>query len=402
MLVPSKHTFKVHPVSSTERFWLEEAAKPDFNVQDAKVRLRRVLPRDFFPEQIDGRLYAGGRITPVGLWHLNPEHPRLTAIDKTIRAIKEDIEAERSPRVVAAQAIAQKTRLPIMEVARAFHSLGEIGHYFHTAKGSAAGGPDSYDQIDLTDQNSYDNYLHYEDLEDLLERFYLWRGQHLYGRDRTLPATTKQTLESALSSKPDSPAPKTKVDRMLTKIMEHPLIAILVVIGIIIIAFGNVVDGAKKVLSLAPGNSKAASSKESTDSPVSPAKSAQDITDCIDQQIAKLKGAQPFTQAGGVKCEGAGPSAKGNSRSAQVLYTAPPGFQIVVPVVVQETSNIDGTKGSIEYFGENGVNKVSVPISCRSEDKPFGAGASEQVVLQGTIERIVLPEDLVSTRAQCK
>jgi len=67
---------------------------------------------------------------------------------------------------------------------------------------------------------------------------------------------------------------------------------------------------------------------------------------------------------------------------------------------VHETSNIAGSPGTVEYPEDNGETKrASVAIFCRSENKPFGAGASAQVVLQGSIERIVTSTDMEAVKA---
>lgn len=392
-------------MSPAERCWLEEAAKPDFQVQTAKVRLRKVLPRDFYPEQLDGRLYSSGHITPVGLWHLNSQHPRLTTLDKVIRAIKEQIDNERYPRVVSAGDIAQKAGLTSEAAGEAFYALGQIGHYFHTAKGSAVSGGRSYDQIELTDQNSYDNYLHYDGMDDLLERFYLWRGQNLYGPNRAISAPVAAANGATSSGVPTASETRTRVDRMLTAIKNNRIIAIIIVIGVAIVGLGNVVDGAKKLFPFAPevSGSPPEGGEQPSHDVHTPVQQALAHKECVDRELANLKARQNFSQPGGVSCEGAGPSTRGVKRSTDVVYAAPPGFQIAVPVVPRETSNIDGAIGPVDYDEEGGVvTKVSIPISCRSEDKPFGSGASEQIVLEGTIERIVSSADMEAIKARCE
>ncbi len=49
-----EYTFKKHPVSDVENFWLEEVAKAkNFDPKVLKVQLRDKLPRDFDPNSMD-------------------------------------------------------------------------------------------------------------------------------------------------------------------------------------------------------------------------------------------------------------------------------------------------------------------------------------------------------------
>lgn len=395
-----RHTFKDHVISSSERRWLDEASKPRFDARQAKVRLRGELPRDFFPEQLSERLYSGNEITPLGRWYLNPHDPLLSGMDQVIRAIKRRIEQDKNPRIITAADIASETGLTTDAAGRAFYAMSLLGHFFHTAKGPAVHGmAHAYDQIELTDQSSFDNYLYYEGLEDLLERFYRGgRGRALYGPHAALaPSAPKQA--TAPGSATDDAA-KTRVDRILDRLRNHPVVAVAIVIGIIVIGLSQFVDALKAL-------NPFTTSKAETSSTPSPAQAASASAEarrdaCVDRLVSEFKATQPFAQNGGVSCAGAGPSTRGERNSAIVTYTAPPGFQIVGAAHVQERSNIDGGYGDIAYHEENGlVSQLSTPIHCKSENKMFGAGGSEQITLVGQIERIVQPEDTERFNTQC-
>jgi hypothetical protein len=328
-----RYTFKDHLLSPSERRWLEETSKPHFDARQAKVRLRDELPRDFFPEQLSARLYSGNEITPLGRWYLNPHDPLLSGMDQAIRAIKRHIEQGRNPRIITAADIATETGLTADAAGHAFYAMSQLGHFFHTAKGPAVHGTaQAYDQIELTDQSSFDNYLYYEGLEDLLERFYrAGRGRALYGPHAALaPSAPKQ---AAAPGSPTEDAAKTRVDHILDRLRNHPVVAVVIVIGIIVIGLSQFVDALKAL-------NPVTTSKAETSSTPSPAQAASSSADakrnaCVDRLVSNFKATQPFAQNGGVSCGGAGPSTRGKSSSAIVTYTAPPGFQIIGAAHVQ-------------------------------------------------------------------
>jgi predicted nucleotide-binding protein len=177
----SDYTFKKHQLTTTERLWLKEACTPGFSARAAKARLHGQLPMDFFPEKIDPRLYAFDRVTPIGLWHLDPQHPLLDAMDRTLRDIKTRILKDHALTTVTAAEVASTSGLTEQAVGQALRALGDNGHFYHTASSFPKGGGDGFERIELSDDSSFDNYLRYEGIEDLLERFYTRRGQALWG-----------------------------------------------------------------------------------------------------------------------------------------------------------------------------------------------------------------------------
>jgi len=73
--VDGDYSFKKYQISSVHRAWLEEASKRTSNLNRERSACAMSFREIFFPEQLDGRLYASGQITPVGLWHLNSPPP---------------------------------------------------------------------------------------------------------------------------------------------------------------------------------------------------------------------------------------------------------------------------------------------------------------------------------------
>lgn len=190
------YTFKKHRLSDLERLWLEEAAQPGFSPRTVKVKLHGRLPRDFYPEQIDPRLYAMNRVTPVGLWLVDPQYPLLAAMDRTIRDVQARILKDSSVTSITSEQIAYTSGLTEQAVGEALHALGDIGYFFDQARGARVDGDKRFESIELRGDGSYDNYLHYQGMEDLLERFYKMRGQGLW----TAAAYSEQLGDSAILS----------------------------------------------------------------------------------------------------------------------------------------------------------------------------------------------------------
>ena len=136
----ANYTFKQHAVSPPERLWLEEAAKPDFSARAATIRLHANLPRDFYPEQIDPRLYALDRVTPVGLWHLDPNHPRLKAMGRTVQDVRDRILNDNTATSISVADIARTTGLAEREVSNSLLALADNGSFYDEAKMSVVDG----------------------------------------------------------------------------------------------------------------------------------------------------------------------------------------------------------------------------------------------------------------------
>lgn len=167
-----QYRFKQHSLSDAERIWLTEAANTrPFDVKVAKVRLFGKIPVDFDPLSIDQRLYVPGALTPLGMWHIDPNDKQLIAIDKAIAAIRETILSRPGVEDIHAFEIAAKTKLSEEEIERAFRSFSYLGAFYSRA--TAGKDPERYSSIGLAGDTAYDEYLRYKGLDELLERRYL-------------------------------------------------------------------------------------------------------------------------------------------------------------------------------------------------------------------------------------
>ena len=156
----------------------ECARTPGVTPRAIKVRLFEQLPADFSPDHLDPRLYSGGRLTPIGLRLVDPDSRLLKAIDQTIRYAQNRIRTDSTLTEITAVEIARDTELTEAAAARALFAMGNLGHFFSQAHGTA-GNEDSHASIQLADDTAYDEYLRYRELDELIERVYVSRGMGL-------------------------------------------------------------------------------------------------------------------------------------------------------------------------------------------------------------------------------
>jgi hypothetical protein len=156
----------------------EFARTPGVTPRAVKVRLFEQLPADFSPDHLDPRLYSGGRLTPIGLRLVDPNNRLFEAIDQTIRYVQKRIRTDSTLAEITAVEIARDTELAEEAAAQALFAMGNLGHFFSQAHGTA-GKEDSHASIQLADDTAYDEYLRYRELDELIERVYVSRGMGL-------------------------------------------------------------------------------------------------------------------------------------------------------------------------------------------------------------------------------
>jgi hypothetical protein len=150
---------------------MEEAMRTEpYDPRIIKVKLLGKIPRDFDPKKIDVRLFNNGDPTLIGLWHLNPKDPLFQEIDAVIKAIKAHVIAQPVVNNLTSAKVAELAGLSENRAGLALYSLGQIGRF--GSGGSTAENPYQYISIGLTGETGYDEYLLYENVSDLLERFY--------------------------------------------------------------------------------------------------------------------------------------------------------------------------------------------------------------------------------------
>lgn len=191
-----KCQYKKHKLSDSEKLWLTEASKtPDFDPKVAKVLLRDVLPRDFHPNNIDYRFYAHGKLTLLGLSLIDPDNPIFEMSDTVIKTVKGLIINNPHLETVKAVDVAAASGLSEQNVTTILGHIGELGRFYSAASGVGGG----YNQFTLQGEDAFDEYLHYNSLDELLERRYTWLPASAHGPS----IMQSMTLSDGATSKDD-------------------------------------------------------------------------------------------------------------------------------------------------------------------------------------------------------
>jgi hypothetical protein len=202
-----EYTFQKHMLTEAERTWLLEALhSTPFDPKVAKVKLLGKLPADFNPNSIDSRLYLNGRITLIGLWHVDPENVLFQAIDGVIKTIRAMIIELPGREFIYSSEVAKSVGLEEKTVERAFYELGQLGHFFSGALSSSD--YNSFYRLELKDEIAYDEYLRYKDMDDLLERVYIAtkpRGVSFIGYPQKIETIKHDTAFVLMAMDPDNP-----------------------------------------------------------------------------------------------------------------------------------------------------------------------------------------------------
>ncbi|SRR6266705_2166166 len=188
----TSYTYQEHQLSAAEKLWLAEVNKATIKVDRrvVKVRLLGKVPDDFDPDKIDQRLCREGKLTLIGLWHVDRANALFNAMHTTIGAIRALI--IKKPGIVNEVSTSELSKLTGLDeglLAKSLRALDDLGN-FHSG---GAYSPDGlgFLKITLTGDYSYDEYLAYKSLDDLMERFYINRDP---ARARSFPLVTAQSM----------------------------------------------------------------------------------------------------------------------------------------------------------------------------------------------------------------
>lgn len=248
----SDDSFKQHPLGTHERLWLQEAARPGFFPRRGLENLRGKIPDDFRPGQIDSRLYAGNRIMPIGLWHVDPQHPELGVLDEIIRTIKARIPTDDVAITITAADIAAATGIDEKSIARGFERLIDFGGgFFNQVSGPASG--EGFHSVHFSKGNLFDYYRKYQGIEDLLERAYTRPGKDFFAPEP--PATPARVTDApvVMESRPEpakatiAEKPHTLYDSAIEKLKNNKIAVALMLLATVVVGIGKSVESVQKI-----------------------------------------------------------------------------------------------------------------------------------------------------------
>ena len=240
------YSFEEHALSKAHQTWLIAASQPDFDHKAALFQLWDQLPDDFDPESLDRRFYVNGRLTILGLWHVCHDHPVFELIDRVVFAIRDELSADPKRDQITAEELASKLQASEQSVSEALHRLGELGRFFHGAGQKT--GINEYFVIGVNDESVHKMYLRYKGIKNALETYYAERGHIAKLTQMQAHWPSVQDPFSANGGAPKvAESNQTRVERHLHHLKNHPIIAFAVIIGIVVIAFSNVIDAIAKL-----------------------------------------------------------------------------------------------------------------------------------------------------------
>ena len=120
------YNFKEKRLPPEDELWLEEIFKlnsPRINKKDIKVRLRNSLPKEFNPDNIDGRYLKNDRLTLLGIWYVDHNNEIIPKVASVIKAIQTIICKDSAINLFESKTISKMVNLEEEEVKRIFHII---------------------------------------------------------------------------------------------------------------------------------------------------------------------------------------------------------------------------------------------------------------------------------------
>jgi len=118
-----KYNFKKLKLTNSQVEWLKElysAFQKDerVNVNHIKRKIWRKLEKDFKPENISDILVNFNNITPIGIYHIDPQTDIFDKIDKVLSSLKELLMEKYNADEIEISDLVAKSKLTSVEVIR--------------------------------------------------------------------------------------------------------------------------------------------------------------------------------------------------------------------------------------------------------------------------------------------
>ncbi|MCL4322602.1 MAG: hypothetical protein M1273_08335 [Deltaproteobacteria bacterium] len=167
-----EHTFKTIQISEPEKIWLNAIynnLNENTDLIDIKVKLHDLLPKDFNYKSIDQRLCYENHLTLIGIWHIDDKTPIFNNITNIILDIKKLILENSKTDQITAKDIANRIGIDEHNVEKGLYLMSDMGRFWSSAGGSGNG----FSSISIRQDYIYDTYLNFDNIEDLMENFYI-------------------------------------------------------------------------------------------------------------------------------------------------------------------------------------------------------------------------------------
>lgn len=199
---PERNNLADFLLTVPQKLWLEtilakQNKGEDIDERIIKIELRKELPKDFNPSEIDSRLLRGKtNITLFGIGLLEPESEIVEKTDKVIQGVQEILDNHPKTDMITAKELSDSTGIRESDVENIFKRLSCIG-LFHNSGINGSNGWSAININDRIDGNAFDNYLKHETIAQ-------WLDEIANEKIKTsTPQTTSETTQN-MQEQPDS------------------------------------------------------------------------------------------------------------------------------------------------------------------------------------------------------
>ena len=176
-----KYDFVKFELTHSQKLWLEElysAYKNDRHADPSHIKrkLWKKLDPDFDPYDIDRSLACGNHISPLGIWHIDPDTDILNRMDRLLQTLRELLIEKYDVNEIKVEDLASKSGLGNDEILKIVKSMAPFSRsnglrqiQFNKSKDELT--------IDVASFELVDKLLKYKDLETFIKDEFLSAGK---------------------------------------------------------------------------------------------------------------------------------------------------------------------------------------------------------------------------------
>lgn len=186
------YKFKNNKLPPADELWLKEIYNTKFgelNRNATRVRLKNVLPRDYKPENIDGRYIKNDRLTLLGIWYVEHNSQIIPKVEIVIKEIQSLICGDSTPNNFQSDFISKNTILREEEVKFIFRIILDL----ELLSGSRMNpGEVNPCEVSFSDNHrGFGRVLYFKDIYETMEEYFIEKTPRGY-----LSATPSNKKES--------------------------------------------------------------------------------------------------------------------------------------------------------------------------------------------------------------
>lgn len=169
----TKYKFTKIKLTKSERIWLEKIYSYDYHIFDDKstrIDLADKLEKGFDHKKIDYRLLRDGRLTLIGLWHIDHTNKYFVIVTGIILFLKEFLKSYDFGFRLSIKDIIGKVIYEQREISIAFMLMNDLGFF----KGGSLLRNSGMDQMEIGIENGgIDGIIYFENIYDVMDEFFI-------------------------------------------------------------------------------------------------------------------------------------------------------------------------------------------------------------------------------------